>query len=341
MSSTESSFIKAVVFGCAGPRLSDAERRFFAQSQPLGIILFQRNCEDPAQTRALIADLRDCLGRADAPILIDQEGGRVMRLKPPHWRAPPAAAQFGALSARDGGAAREAARINARLIADELHELGVTINCAPVLDIPVPGAHDVIGDRAFGVDPETTAALGKEVCNGLVAGGLLPVIKHIPGHGRTRVDSHHRLPVTDAPLETLRATDFAPFAALRDQPWAMTAHMVFSAVDDAPATVSAPLIERVIRGEIGFDGVLFSDDLSMEALGGTLAERAAASLAAGCDLVEHCNGNLDEMKGMADAIGPLSEAAARRIHDGEAMRTTAPAPVDRTALAARLEELKG
>ena len=288
----------------------------------------------------MIADLRDSLGRADAPVLIDQEGGRVARLKPPHWRAPPAAQRFGALSARDGGAAREAAYINARLTADELHNLGVTINCAPVLDIPVPGAHDVIGERAFGVDPETTAALAAEVCGGLAAGGMLPVIKHIPGHGRARVDSHHRLPMTDASLETLRATDFAPFTALRDQPWAMTAHMVFSAVDDAPATISKPLIERVIRGEIGFDGVLFSDDLSMEALGGTLGERAAASIAAGCDLVEHCNGKLDEMKGVAEAVGPLSEAARRRIHDAEAMRM-APDPLDRTALAARLEELIG
>ncbi len=340
MSSSESSFIKAVIFGCAGLRLSDAERRFFARSQPLGFILFARNCRDPAQTRALIADLRHSLGRADAPVLIDQEGGRVARLTPPHWRAPPAAARIGALAGSDRDAAREAAYINARLIAGELHDLGVTINCAPVLDIPIPGAHEVIGDRAFGVDPEVTAALGAQACLGLAAGGVLPVIKHIPGHGRARADSHAALPVTDAPLETLRATDFAPFAALRGQPWAMTAHMVFSAVDDVAATVSKPLIERIIRGEIGFDGVLFSDDLSMRALGGSLGERAAASLDAGCDLVEHCNGVLDEMMAVAEAVGPLSEAARRRLDAAEAGRA-APQTIDAGALAARLEELLG
>ena len=337
MSSSESSSIKAVIFGCAGPRLSDAERRFFADAQPLGFILFQRNCRDPAQTRSLIADLRDSVGRADAPILIDQEGGRVARLKPPHWRLPPSAAQIGAL---EPVVAHEAARINARLIADDLHDLGVTVNCAPVLDIPVAGAHEVIGDRAFGTEPATTAALGAAVCDGLMAGGILPVIKHIPGHGRTRVDSHHRLPVTDTPLETLRETDFAPFAALSGRPWAMTAHMVFSAVDNAPATLSKPLIERIIRGEMGFDGVLFTDDLSMRALGGSLAERARAALDAGCDLVEHCNGKLEEMTAVAAAVGPLSEAARRRIDAAEALRA-APRPIDRAALTARLEELLG
>ncbi|MCH7944180.1 MAG: beta-N-acetylhexosaminidase [Proteobacteria bacterium] len=337
MSSLENPSIKAVIFGCAGTKLSEAERRFFAESQPLGFILFQRNCREPAGTRRLIADLRDSVGRADAPILIDQEGGRVARLKPPHWRLPPSAARIGALG---GDAARDAARINARLIAYDLHDLGVTINCAPVLDIPIPGAHDVIGDRAFGVDPRTTAGLGAAVCDGLMAGGILPVIKHMPGHGRTSVNSHHRLPVTDASLETLRATDFAPFAALSERPWAMTAHMVFSAVDAAPATLSAPLIERVIRGDMGFDGVLFTDDLSMEALGGALGERAAAALDAGCDVVEHCNGRLGEMRAVAAAVGPLSEAARARIDAGEALRA-APQAIDRAALAARLDELLG
>jgi beta-N-acetylhexosaminidase len=340
LSSSEPSFIKAVIFGCAGPELSDAERRFFAAAQPLGFILFQRNCDDPAQTRALIAGLRDCVGRADAPVLIDQEGGRVARLKPPHWRLPPAAARIGALAGDDPSAAREAARINARLIADDLYDLGITINCAPVLDIPVPGAHDVIGERAFGVDPETTAELGGAVCDGLMAGGILPVIKHMPGHGRTSVDSHHSLPRTDASLETLRESDFAPFAALSDRPWAMTAHMVYSAIDEAAATVSKVLIEGTIRGDFGFDGVLFSDDLSMEALGGSLASRAAAALDAGCDLVEHCNGRLDEMAAVAEAVGPLSGPARRRVDAAEALRT-APEPIDRAALAARLDELLG
>lgn len=340
MSSSESSLIKAVIFGCAGPELTDAERRFFAAAQPLGFILFQRNCEEPAQTRALIAALRESVGRADAPVLIDQEGGRVARLKPPHWRLPPAAARIGALAASDPAAACEAARLNARMIADELYDLGVTINCAPVLDIPVAGAHDVIGDRAFGVDPKTTASLGGAVCDGLMAGGILPVIKHIPGHGRTSVDSHHCLPRTEVSLETLRETDFAPFAALSGRPWAMTAHMVYSAIDEAPATVSKPLIEGIIRGDMGFDGVLFTDDLSMEALGGSLATRAAAALDAGCDLVEHCNGKLDEMTAVAEAVGPLSAAAHRRVATAEALRTI-PEPIDRAALAARLDKLLG
>ena len=337
MSKSQIPSIKPVIFGCAGPRLSDAERRFFEESQPLGFILFQRNCQDPAQTRALIADLRQCLGRAHAPILIDQEGGRVARLKPPHWRLPPAAARIGALG---GEAGHEAARINARLIADDLHDLGVTINCAPVLDIPTADAHEVIGDRAFGVDPVATAELGAAVCGGLMAGGILPVIKHIPGHGRARADSHHALPVTGASLETLRASDFAPFAALHQRPWAMTAHMVYSAVDDAPATLSKPLIERVIRGDMGFGGVLFSDDLSMRALGGALGERAAAALDAGCDLVEHCNGKLAEMIEVAAMVGSLSEAARRRLDAAEALRS-APAPIDRAALTTRLDELLG
>lgn len=340
MSTPLPSFINAVIFGCSGPHLLDEERRFFAQSQPLGFILFQRNCQDPDQTRALIADLRDSLGRADAPILIDQEGGRVARLKPPHWRLPPSAATLGVLSCQDKAAAREAAWINARLIAADLHDLGFSFNCAPVLDITVPGAHDVIGDRAFGVDQATTIDLGNAVCDGLMAGGVLPIIKHIPGHGRTRTDSHSGLSVTAAVIDLLRATDFAPFAALSSRPWAMTTHMVFSDIHEAPVTVSKPVIERIIRGEIGFDGVLFSDDLSMEALGGSIGERAAAALDAGCDLVEHCNGKLDEMKQVAAAVSHLSDAARRRIEDAEALRST-PQPIDRTGLLSRLEELLG
>ena len=232
-----------------------------------------------------------------------------------------------------------------RVIVDRVRAWIVIVDRARLIDddasgLVVRNINDVIGDRAFGVDPRTTANLGAAVCDGLMAGGILPVIKHMPGHGRTSVNSHHRLPVTDASLETLRATDFAPFAAHRDRPWAMTAHMVYSAVDHAPATLSKPLIERVIRGDMGFGGVLFSDDLSMRALGGALGERAAAALDAGCDLVEHCNGKLDEMMALAEAVGPLSEAAERRIAAGEARRGE-PEAMDRAALAARLDELLG
>jgi beta-N-acetylhexosaminidase len=330
---------KAVIFGCAGTVLTDAERRFFAHAQPLGFIVFQRNCETPDQLRALVADMRATLGRDDAPVLIDQEGGRVARLKPPHWRASPSAGSIGDLTTRDWIGGIEAARLNAMLIAAELHDAGITINCGPVLDLPIPGASNAIGDRAFGGNPAVAGALGGAVCGGLMAGGVLPVIKHMPGLGRAMIDSHHELPVVDEPMEVLRETDFSPFQQLRESPWGMTAHIVIKAVDDKPATQSKAVIERVIRGEIGFEGVLFSDDLSMEALAGSLGERAALSLEGGCDVVEHCNGVLGEMEGVAAAVGPLSEGAQSRIAAAEARRETAPETVDRAALETRLSEL--
>ncbi len=329
---------KAIIFGCAGTVLTDAERRFFAAVQPLGFILFQRNCETPDQLRALVADMRATLGRADAPVLIDQEGGRVARLRPPHWRASPAAGVIGELTARDWIAGNEAACLNATLIATELHDAGITINCAPVLDLPIAGASDAIGDRAFSGAASITGALGGAVCGGLLAGGVLPVIKHMPGHGRAMSDTHYALPVVDEPIDVLRATDLAPFQQLRESPWGMTAHIVFSAIDDRPATQSTLVIERIIRGEIGFEGVLFSDDLSMEALVGGLGERASVSLEAGCDVVEHCNGVLEEMSEVAAAVGPLSDGAQTRIAAAEAQRE-APEPVDRADLEARLEQL--
>ena len=329
---------KAVILGCAGASLSDAERGFFADADPLGFILFGRNCGAPAQLRALVGSLRESVGRADAPVLIDQEGGRVARLRPPDWHEAPAAGRIGALASGDMAAGREAARINARLMATELFDAGITVDCVPVLDVPVEGAHDVIGDRAFCADPELVADLGAEVCAGMLAGGVLPVIKHMPGHGRAVADSHHALPLVDEPLEVLRATDFAPFARLADAPWGMTAHIVFSAVDDAPATQSPRVIADIIRGEIGFTGVLASDDIGMDALAGGPAERAAASLAAGCDVVLHCSGILDEMAAVAAAVGPLSDAAQGRVAAAEARRP-APEPADLPTLAARLGEL--
>lgn len=330
---------KAVIFGCAGTVLTDAERRFFAHAQPLGFILFQRNCETPEQLRALVADMRATLGRDDAPVLIDQEGGRVARLRPPHWRASPSAGSIGDLTARDWIGGIEAARLNAMLIAAELHDAGITINCGPVLDLPIPGASNAIGDRAFGGSAAVAGALGGAVCGGLLAGGVLPVIKHMPGLGRAMIDSHHQLPVIDEPLDVLRENDLAPFQQLRESPWGMTAHMVCSAIDDKPATQSKAVIERLIRGDIGFEGVLFSDDLSMAALTGNLGERAALSLDAGCDVVEHCNGMLEEMQTVAAAVGPLSDGAQTRIIAAEARRETAPEAVDRAALEARLSEL--
>ena len=304
--------------------MSDAERRFFSVRRPLGFILFARNCENPEQTRALVADLRGAVGRADAPVLIDQEGGRVARLGPPHWRKAPAAARFGKLYLADAEVAVEMARRNARLIAAELIDLGIDVDCTPVLDLAVAGADRVIGDRAFGGDPQMVASLGRAVCEGLLAGGVMPVVKHVPGHGRATADSHKALPEVDANLEVLRATDFAPFAALADAPWAMTAHLRYLALDaESAATLSATVIGETIRGEIGFDGVLISDDLSMAALSGSLAFRASAALAAGCDLVLHCNGEMAEMVEIADAIGAVAPSAARRLARADERRAEA------------------
>lgn len=329
-----------MIFGCAGTALSGDERRFFGERRPLGLILFGRNCDSPAQVRALVESFRACVGDDRAPVLIDQEGGRVARLKPPHWRAAPAAGRIGALAGANLDAAREAARLNARLIAAELDDLGVTVDCAPVLDTPVRGADDVIGDRAFAADTRVVAALGEAFCEGLLAGGVLPQIKHIPGHGRARSDSHDSLPVVESPLAELRASDFVPFARLSHAPWAMTAHVAFTAIDDAPATLSARVIGEVIRGELGFDGLLSSDDLSMAALRGGLGERARAALAAGCDVALHCSGDLDQMADVDRAVRPLDDAALARLAAAEAMQG-APEPFDRAAALARLDSLLG
>ncbi len=325
----------AAIFGCTGEALSAAERDFFAAANPLGFILFKRNCADPLQVRRLVADLRGAVGRADASVLIDQEGGRVARLAPPNWPAYPAPGDIAAL----GDKAEEAARLGARLIADDLGRLGISVDCYPLLDRAVAGADQVIGDRAWSDDPETIARLARAACDGLLQGQILPVIKHIPGHGRATVDSHRTLPRVAASLAELEQTDFAPFRALHDMPWAMTAHVVYEAIDpDRPATLSPRVIADVIRGSIGFAGVLISDDLSMGALSGGLAGRTEAALAAGCDLVLHCNGDMGEMSDVARAAHPLTEAAQRRLAAGEARRAP-PKPFDRRAAEARFAGL--
>ena len=302
----------------------------------MGFILFKRNCESPDQVRALVHELRATIGRADAPVLIDQEGGRVARLQPPHWRKYPAAATLGALG---GERAQKAARLAARLIADDLTALGITVDCLPVLDVSQPGASPVIGDRAYSSDPAEVARLGKTSCEGLLEGGVLPVIKHVPGHGRATVDSHDALPRVSASRAVLDATDFAPFRALSDMPWAMTAHIVYGAIDaEAPATLSPLVIREVIRANMGFDGVLVSDDLSMKALGGPIGARAARALVAGCDLALHCNGGAEEMADVAAAVAPLTPEARRRLDRAE-LRRRAPAPLDRHAAEARLDAL--
>ncbi len=329
----------SVIFGCEGQDITSWEKTFFSDTNPLGFILFARNCETPDQVRALVASLRESVGRADAPVLIDQEGGRVARLKPPHWRTAPAPGRFALLAGHDRAGACDAVRLNARLIAQDLHDLGITVDCAPVLDIPVPGAADVIGDRAFGADAGVIADLGRAFCDGLLMGGVLPVIKHIPGHGRARADSHAALPVVETPRAELEASDFQPFKALSDAPWAMTSHVVYGAFDpDNPATTSRPVIQDAMRGFIGFDGVLVSDDISMGAMSGDYARRAERALEAGCDIVLHCNGKPEEMTEVARGAAPLTPEAERRLMVAAGQPAT-PDPVDSEALAARLERL--
>ncbi|MBO6542196.1 MAG: beta-N-acetylhexosaminidase [Alphaproteobacteria bacterium] len=312
--------VSAAIYGCEGLRLTEVEKRFFADSNPWGFILFARNIESPAQVRALCDELRSAVGW-NAPVLIDQEGGRVARLRPPHWRSYPAGRRFGEIYAQDPIRGLEVTRLGAQLIAAELHGLGVDVDCLPVLDVPVAGAHDVIGDRAYGNEPGIVAALGAAAVDGLLAGGVLPVIKHIPGHGRAGVDSHERLPIVDTAHDILAETDFPAFHALKNAPLAMTAHVIYSAIDpERPATTSPTVIRDIIRGEIGFSGCLMSDDLSMQALSGSLAERTCASLAAGCDLVLHCNGKMEEMTAVAGEACPLAGEALLRAEDALAAR---------------------
>ncbi len=278
-------------------------------------------------------------GRENVLVLVDQEGGRVARLRPPHWPDYPAAAVFGALADRDMDAASEAVRINTRLIAHDLAELGFNVDCLPVLDIPVLSAHDIIGDRAFHTDPAFAATLGRAACEGLFEGGVLPVIKHIPGHGRAIEDTHDGLPHVNTSLDELRATDFAPFKALGDMPLAMTAHIVFEAIDPSvPATDSPKVVDGIIRGEIGFNGVLMSDDLGMGALSGTMGERTAAAQAGGCDLILHCGGDMVEMQAVADHLKPMSETTEKRMDAAFALLQP-PTVIDPEALRARRDEL--
>jgi beta-N-acetylhexosaminidase len=304
--------MRAFIAGFAGTVLSDAERSFLREAEPWGGIVFARNIADPRALRRLIDDIRDSLGRA-APILVDQEGGRVQRLGPPHWPQYPPAAAYGRLFARDRAQGRAAAQLGGRLIAADLAEVGLDVDCMPIADVPVPGADTVIGDRAFAGEAEAVAALAGAFAQGLAEGGVLPVLKHIPGHGRARADSHYRLPVVNAKRAVLETTDFAAFRPLARLPLAMTAHVVFSAIDPiAPATISAAIVREVIRGSIGFRGLLMSDDLSMDALSGSLGDRTRAALAAGCDLVLHCNGNIEEMLAVAAATPLLSGERARQ-----------------------------
>jgi beta-N-acetylhexosaminidase len=330
--------VRAFITGLSGTAITPEERAFLRDAAPFGLILFKRNIVDPSQLRALIDDFKAICG-AGAPVLIDQEGGRVQRMGPPHWPAYPPGAVYAGLYRIDPALGLRAAWLGARLIAHDLADIGITVDCLPLADVPVAGADKVIGDRAYGDTPQQVAAVATAVAEGLKAGGVLPVVKHIPGHGRATADSHLSLPVVTADRRTLEATDFAAFVPLKDSPFGMTAHVVFTALDPGlPATASAIMISQVIRGFIGFSGALMSDDVSMGALAGPIAERVRRSLAAGCDLVLHCNGNFAEMQEVAANTPELGGAALERTARALASRST-PQALDVTAAWAEFKEL--
>lgn len=332
---------RAFITGTSGLTLTAQEREFLRDERPWGYILFKRNVDNPLQVARLVQDFRETVGDADAPVLIDQEGGRVQRLSPPHWPVYPPGAVFGALYDRDCALGLKAARLSAQLIANDLADLGITVDCLPLADVPAPGADAIIGDRAYGTEPDKVVAIARAVTEGLELGGVLPVLKHIPGHGRATADTHLKLPVVDALKNDLEAIDFAAFKALSDLPMAMTAHVVFSTIDATqPATTSATIVEQVIRGGIGFQGLLMSDDVSMNALTGSIAERTRAIVSAGCDMVLHCNGDLAEMRQVAAEAPELSGMALQRAQRALASRKP-PEPFDREAARAELDALTG
>lgn len=307
--------IRSFISGCEAYALTSSERAFFRDMQPWGLILFARNCQSPAQLKDLTSEFRSIVGRKDAPVLIDQEGGRVQRMSPRTgpWRSYPAPAALGRLYGSSPLLALRAARNIGRLMASDLMEAGINVNCVPVLDIPQPNSHAIISDRAYSPKPEAALTLARAHVAGFAAGGVLPVVKHMPGHGRAKVDSHHELPRVAASRQELEATDFVPFAAFADAPMAMTCHIVFEAIDMGnPATHSRAVIRNVLRKQIGFEGLLITDDLSMKALGGTYAEKTTRALEAGCDVVLHCNGHFDEMQEVAEASPALAGKSLRR-----------------------------
>src|SRR5438132_640963 len=331
--------VRAFITGLAGTPGTPAGRTLLREREPWGFILFKRNIETPAQVRRLTASSRDAVGR-EAPVLVDQEGGRVQRLGPPHWPSYPPGAAYGRVYDHNAAEGIKAAYLGARLIAGALAAAGIDVDCLPIADVPVAGADTIIGDRAYGDTAEKVALLARAVADGLLAGGVLPVLKHIPGHGRAAADSHRALPIVETDRETLRTTDFAAFRPLADLPLGMTAHVVYTAIDPiAPATTSVTLVRDVIRGSLGFAGLLMSDDISMGALSGSTAERARAAIAAGCDVVLHCNGKLDEMWAVAAAVPLLAGTAAASADAALSRRGPPPVTPDTTAWRAELEEL--
>lgn len=330
---------KSMILGASGATLTADEISLYRDERPWGFILFARNCVELPQIADLVSAMRDAVGRPDAPVLIDQEGGRVQRIRPPMIERYPSAAALGEIYRQDKEKGLRAAWLMSRLHAFDLMKLGVTVDCLPVLDVPIEGASNVIGDRAYGFDPQTVASMGKAAAEGLKAGGMLPIMKHMPGHGRGMADSHHELPVVTASRAELEAHDFIPFVAMKDELMAMSAHIVFTAYDDRdPATISPIMIEEVIRGHIGFDGLLVSDDTSMNALKGTIGERAARIMGGGCDIVLHCNGVMDEMKAVVKEVVPLCGKALARAEAVE-RSFAAPDASDEHALRVEFHEM--
>ena len=306
--------LKSVIYGCSSTSLTNEEKDFFSKNSPLGIILFKRNCENKEQIRKLIAELKEVTGNNNLDILIDQEGGRVARLRPPIWRDYKPAKSFSDIVTEANiDKAKEAVYINNQILASELKELGITINCTPVVDLLFDDAHDIVGDRSFGKDPEIVSILANEVCNAHLNMSIMPIIKHIPGHGRAKVDSHHDLPVVKAKINEMEKTDFLAFKKMNNSPWAMTAHIIYEDIDAYNTATCSNSVIDYIRNEIGFDGVLVTDDLSMKALGGSFKEKVEKSLDAGCDIVLHCNGEMDEMLEIASAARNITEESANRI----------------------------
>ncbi len=329
---------KAFISGCATTALTSAERDLFASERPCGLILFARNVDNPGQVQALVSDFKEAVGSKDVLILVDQEGGRVQRLRPPHWRAMPPARCFGDLYASNPEAAKRAAFAAARLMAAELYDLGINVDCTPCIDVPQDGAHDIIGDRAFSTDPDVVSVLGRAVMNGMLQGGVLPVIKHVPGHGRALADSHKALPHIDAPKQDLEAVDFRPFHDLRDAPLAMTAHVLLPAYDDQrPATLSPAIMSKVIRDKMGLTGLVMTDDIGMKALSGSFADLTRSVIEAGCDVALHCSGKFAEMADVAGAAPELAGKALMRF-DNALGYLQDPVPFDETEAIALVSE---
>jgi len=331
--------IGAFISGCEGTSLNDSEVSFFERHNPWGLILFKRNVESPEQLKALTGHFRKITSRPNAPVLIDQEGGRVQRMGPPLWRQYPAANKYSVLYDSDPLRALKLTRLITRLMAKDLYDAGINVDCLPVLDVPQPGSHQIIGDRAYGVTPERVSVIARAAISGLMEGGVLGIIKHIPGHGRAMSDSHLSLPKVDASYDELLHGDFLPFAAMADIPMAMTAHVVYSAIDpDNPATMSKIVLSEIIRDQFGYDGLVMTDDLSMHALSGSFAERASNAISAGCDITLHCNGNITETEGVAEGSGQLTGGSLARANKALA-QCCEPMPFDESAAEQGLKDL--